>query len=393
MTLSVLPSLIGVSWPVARTQKWDSAKQDDLSGKKIRSSLFSYPIYNYELKFNFLRSTASLQEYQQLKDFISTVGGATNLWAFNDVNDNSVTSQNFGTGDGSTQYFQLVRTLYSFNEPVFILNGAPAIYQTSWQGAQLQYTTPRTNYLEQSNAFATSPWALGGSPTVAQNVVGPDGAANSGWTLTAGIAGTADFQQNVTAPTSGTIFFWAQAGTDSYIYVGVNDAGGAVATSFHISAGTVGTQNWGLGGSPVVVLSGATIQSAGGGWYLCSVNWAGAAVTVVRFGVADSDAVNTATSGKTALFAFTQAGSPGSYIPTTTGPVTVTDYSISVTGNVAFHAAPATGVALTWTGAYYWPCRFDDDQTQFVNFYQNLWQLKTLKFSTEKVDIIIGTPP
>jgi hypothetical protein len=207
VTLAVLPSLIGVSWPVARTQRWDSVKQDNLSGKRIRSSLFSYPIYNYELKFNFLRSTVALQEYQQLKDFISTVGGATNLWALNDANDNSVTSQNFGTGDGSTQYFQLVRMLNNFNEPVFILNGNPTIY-------------------------------VSGSPK------------------------------------------------------------------------TLGV-----------------------------------------------------------------------------------DYSISAAGNVAFAAAPANTAPLTWTGSFYWACRFDDDQTQFVNFYQNLWQLKTLKFSTEKVDISIGTPP
>lgn len=210
MAVPVFPSiaaLIGRGWPVKRTQRWSSVMQDALSGKRTRSSLFTYPTYAYELTFNVLRSTAAINEWQQLSDFISSLYGPTQMFAFDDANDDSVTNQAFGAGDGTTQNFQLVRTLFSFTEPVFLINGAP------------------------------------------------------------------------------------------------------------------------------------TIKVAG--------------VTQVS-GV---------------------------------------DYNISATGNVAFHAAPAAAAALTWTGSYYWPCRFDEDNTDFSNFMQNLFELKTLKFSTEKIDVILGVAP
>src|SRR5208282_997955 len=60
-------------------------------------------------------------------------------------------------------------------------------------------------------------------------------------------------------------------------------------------------------------------------------------------------------------------------------------WGLSSTGLVTFTAPPVLGATLTWTGSYYWPCRFDEDEATFSNFYQNLWRLKSLKFSTEKL--------
>ena len=186
-----------------------------MSGKRTRLNLMEYPIYNYELKFNFLRSTLALNEWQTLSDFISTVHGGAELFKFNDVTDNSVVAQQFGIGDGSTSIFQLTRVLYTFAEIVYLLNGSPSIY-----------------------------------------------------------------------------------------------------------------------------INGTLVPS-----YL---------------------------------------------------------YTISATASVCFKVPPAAGAALTWTGSYYWPSRFDEDEAAFSNFYQNLWRLNTLKFTTEPMDIIeaqwyniwlVGTTP
>ncbi len=57
----------------------------------------------------------------------------------------------------------------------------------------------------------------------------------------------------------------------------------------------------------------------------------------------------------------------------------------SATGQVTFTAAPAAGAPLTWTGTFYWPCRFDDDQIDFDEFMFQLWSVKSLKFSTVKL--------
>lgn len=60
------------------------------------------------------------------------------------------------------------------------------------------------------------------------------------------------------------------------------------------------------------------------------------------------------------------------------------DYTLSPTGLVTFGTAPTAGQALTWTGAYYWRCRFMQDQLEFNQFMKMFWELRTLEFITVK---------
>jgi hypothetical protein len=205
-TGAVLPSLIGLGYPVQRGPKWPNIKQDSLNGKRVRFALASYPTYNFEIVFNILRSAAAYQEWQRLLGFINVVNGPVNLWGYNDPNDNTVTNQEFGEGDGATTSFQLVRTLGGFTEPVFLTNGYPIIN-------------------------------VAGTPTLA--------------------------------------------------------------------------------------------------------------------------------------------------------------YVISAAGLITFNSPPSPGAALTWTGSYYWPCRIDDDDVMFENFMSGLFSVKSLKFSSEKLDTVTGgtAPP
>jgi len=61
-----------------------------------------------------------------------------------------------------------------------------------------------------------------------------------------------------------------------------------------------------------------------------------------------------------------------------------TDYTISSTGLVTFVSAPAAAAALTWTGSFYYRCRFVDDTAEFDNFMYKLWALKRLDLQTVK---------
>ena len=61
-----------------------------------------------------------------------------------------------------------------------------------------------------------------------------------------------------------------------------------------------------------------------------------------------------------------------------------TDYTINSTGLVTFVSAPAAAAALTWTGTFYYRCRFVDDTAEFDNFMYKLWALKRLDFQTVK---------
>ncbi|EXI85589.1 MAG: hypothetical protein AW11_03417 [Candidatus Accumulibacter regalis] len=59
-------------------------------------------------------------------------------------------------------------------------------------------------------------------------------------------------------------------------------------------------------------------------------------------------------------------------------------YTISSTGLVTFSAAPPAAAALTWTGQFYFRCRFANDQSEFEQFLRDLWQARKVEFVTDK---------
>lgn len=68
-----------------------------------------------------------------------------------------------------------------------------------------------------------------------------------------------------------------------------------------------------------------------------------------------------------------------------------TDYTVSAYGIVTFAVAPAISSSLTWTGTFYWYCRFDQDELDFEKFVAALdsgwggtWVLSQLAFTTQK---------
>lgn len=114
MTLRLFPSLPGIVYPVLRTPTWSTGVQRAISGKVTTLPHWTYPVYAFEVAYEFLRSAAGFKEYQDLVGFYNLAQGRANLFRFNDPDDNSVTDQSLGIGDGATTEYQLVRS-----------NGAP----------------------------------------------------------------------------------------------------------------------------------------------------------------------------------------------------------------------------------------------------------------------------
>jgi hypothetical protein len=56
----VLPALPSISYPRKRNPTWNATRQVALSGKRTVYSLFTYPIYAYELPLNYLRTDQAL---------------------------------------------------------------------------------------------------------------------------------------------------------------------------------------------------------------------------------------------------------------------------------------------------------------------------------------------
>lgn len=118
MTTPVFPSFPGQAIGIKRTPLWRTGVQSSLSGKETRLAYMSYPLYQWSLDLSVLRSYASYAELAQIIGLINTVQGMAGNFLFMDPEDNAVSGQSFGTGDGSTKVFQLVRAYGGYTEPV-----------------------------------------------------------------------------------------------------------------------------------------------------------------------------------------------------------------------------------------------------------------------------------
>jgi uncharacterized protein (TIGR02217 family) len=127
MSTAILPTMPGIAWPVTRTMMDDVTIQSAISGKETRINNQSYPRYQFDLTYNILRSAAAYTEYQQLLGFINARYGRWDSFLYTADDDNSVSGQAIGTGDGATTVFQLLRTLNGFIEPVLAPNTVSAV--------------------------------------------------------------------------------------------------------------------------------------------------------------------------------------------------------------------------------------------------------------------------
>lgn len=77
-------------------------------------------------------------------------------------------------------------------------------------------------------------------------------------------------------------------------------------------------------------------------------------------------------------------GAPQIYVAgvlKTVGP----DYALGPTGIVTFQTAPANAAALTWSGAWFYRCRFIGDTFEATEFMSRWWEARSIKFKSEKL--------
>jgi uncharacterized protein (TIGR02217 family) len=128
MSNLMLPALAGQGIKVTRSPVWDTTVQQAISGKETRIARQSYPRWKWEISFAVLRSAGAFQELQQLVGFFNSLQGQWDTFLYQDAEDNAVTGQNLGTGDGATAVFPLVRSFGGFTEPVLAPNAVGNIY-------------------------------------------------------------------------------------------------------------------------------------------------------------------------------------------------------------------------------------------------------------------------
>lgn len=156
MSDAVFPSLPGLKWGRRKTPHFSTIVRRAVTGREVRAARMSYPLWDFVLGYEVLRAGAEA-ELQTLVDFFCARKGSFDSFLYTDPSDCVVSGQQFGTGDGVTTQFQLVRSLAAlgFLEPVMNLNGAPVIFKDGIEQTS-GYTVSATGMVTFSVAPAAS---------------------------------------------------------------------------------------------------------------------------------------------------------------------------------------------------------------------------------------------
>ena len=147
MTTPVFPSLPGLGFDTPRIVEWSSTIQTARSGKETAVGNWTFPIYHWELGYDCLRASSSALEMQQMTAFFNAAAGQIGHFLYCDPDDNQVSSQLIGVGDGSTTAFQLVRAFGGYVEPIWAPNVVSAITvggiaSSAWTVSSFDSATP-----------------------------------------------------------------------------------------------------------------------------------------------------------------------------------------------------------------------------------------------------------
>jgi len=217
--------------------------------------------------------------------------------------------------------------------------GMPQIFRSDWQGLQQLYSTPRTNNAPSINNFS----AYLGTTIAANAGIAPDGSNTASLvTFTSSAGGNLYYLLNNTPSAPQTYSIFAKPGTVGAQFVLGNDKLSPAALAvFNLFTGAVVSSS---GGAT------AAIQAAANGFFRCSVMFPEpASIAQDSFVVYPLDRPGTISLWGTQA---EQAATVGSYIPTTTGSATATDFTYTTSGSIIFSAAPVVGAALSWSGTY-----------------------------------------
>lgn len=156
------PVLPGMDIDIIKRPKWSTGRAVAASGRDVRVAYWSYPLWEWELNFEFLRDGISPSELKLLIGFFNATYGGLTGFLFEDPDDHAVTGQIIGTGDGTTTSFVIVRTYGgaagASTEPIgYVLSGPPLHVYLDGVLQASGYSIDTTNPLAQLVVFDSAP--------------------------------------------------------------------------------------------------------------------------------------------------------------------------------------------------------------------------------------------
>ncbi len=114
MSNATFPTLASLGWNIVKQPMFLTKTQRSVSGKEYRAAFMQYPLWTFNLSFSLLRkgtlNGTLYTEQEQLVGFFGARQGAFDSFLYDDPTDDTVTDQSFGTGNGVTTVFPLVRS-------------------------------------------------------------------------------------------------------------------------------------------------------------------------------------------------------------------------------------------------------------------------------------------
>lgn len=385
MSNEVFPALPGLMWDIEREEQWKNMSRESDSGRDFTRAIWTSPQRHYRLQYEFLRSGAEA-ELQALVGFFNRHKGDFDTWLFDDPMDNVVVNEPLGVTNGTQSTWQLTRAFGGSSSPVFELKAPPELYLNmgNWRGNERKYFTPRTNIFTQSDI---SSWysILNDVSINANATAAPDGASTAEFLKESAVNGAHYIDRYQAVPSLGTWYFevFAKAGTRNNLILGLQMSDISMRRRrFNLAAGTTSDLDSGDQGG---------IVAYPGGWYRCwmrqTLTSLSAPIQRIQLdatGVGSTSYVGDGTSGLYLWGAQMEKDALTPYIPTAGAAVTVTDATINSTGLVTLSPTPAAGGSLSWSGGYYWRCKFKQSRMAYKQFMQHLFSARSVDFKTYK---------
>lgn len=142
-------NLAGLTLDRTKTPQFSTNIKKSVSGYEVRTPSMAYPLWNFSLKYEFLRTDTAISELKTLAGFYLQCKGSYETFYFKDLYDYAVTNQNFGVGNGTSKSFQLIRDYGGFIDII----QAPLNYTINIDG------TPTTDFTIENGVitFTTAP--------------------------------------------------------------------------------------------------------------------------------------------------------------------------------------------------------------------------------------------
>jgi uncharacterized protein (TIGR02217 family) len=145
------PTLAGLGWSVHKKPIFSTIVASHASGREVRDPLYQNPIWQFELTFDAMDSTASTypgagaNSLQALMGFFLVCQGQYSTFLYSDPTDDLVTAGAIATGDGSTRDFTFIRFMGAFDEPVGWVTAVSNVYLNGVnQASGWSLSTPNT---------------------------------------------------------------------------------------------------------------------------------------------------------------------------------------------------------------------------------------------------------